>query len=86
VLQILAFYCFVFSRTLYMAFPHVRHGTGTGSPYAMLQYAVWCVGVRGACGLVFHDTALYCIERKNDMANNSLWFRCAWSALLTYSW
>ena len=33
------------------AIPHGRHGTGSGSPYATLHYAVWCVGARGARGV-----------------------------------
>ena len=39
-------------RLLYTAIPHGRHGTGSGSPYATLHYAVWCIGARG---VVFRD-------------------------------
>jgi len=37
---------------------HRCHGTGSGSPYATLHYAVWCViarAARGVRGAVFRD-------------------------------
>jgi len=60
----------------------VRHhvGTGSGSLYATLHYAMCCVGVRGArgvCGAVFRDTP-FLVFVKIDVFNKYTDIYCSY--------